>query len=716
MMATNDDRDVFVDECTENNIENDLPHADSEGEVNEVVDAVLDNGLDDYQSGDDSGCNLDETDDEAANEACYRYERNSGGFEFTADGENIVLKPGQLFKDVDEFRKVVKVYAIKNAFRLERVKNEKSRVTLRCATTGCTWRLQASPNWNKGNFQIKTYCSEHTCVRNTENYEATSTWIAISFLHLFRANTQLPIDVIASELFRRYRITCCNQRLYRTRNKALELLGQDHKVSYTKLFRYMHAILASNPGSTVSLDEDWLGGGVDPYFRRFFVFFDASRRGFFGGCRQFIGIDGCFLKGPYKGVLLSAVSVDANYGIYPLAVCVVENENTESWVYFLEKLYEQIGCNYGEGLCFISDRQKGILNALDKVFPHALKRYCCRHIYANFKEKFLGVLLKKPFWQACRIANVSYFRRHMAELNEISPAGHDWLMQIPVVCWAKHCFPAHTKSNHVTNNMSESFNNWIKNYRGMPILRMLEEIRRKLMTLIHTRQQEVLAWQDKLPPVVRRRVTREKEAARSLTVIFGHNQTFEVMEDVSKRTVVDLLGKHCDCNEWDISGLPCKHAICCIDAMRFNVNDFVHPLLKKISFQNTYSHQLYPMPDESKWPLLLHNNLQPPIISRCAGRPQTKRKKELGEAKSFKRSSSVKCSRCGQWGHNKRGCKAPIQCLKLKKAELKRNSAKGKGRCSGSKYADDGIASNAASTENMVSTQSSVIGHGFGIN
>ncbi|KAK9195552.1 hypothetical protein WN943_003675 [Citrus x changshan-huyou] len=44
MMATNDDRDVFVDECTENNIENDLPHADSEGEVNEVVDAVLDNG------------------------------------------------------------------------------------------------------------------------------------------------------------------------------------------------------------------------------------------------------------------------------------------------------------------------------------------------------------------------------------------------------------------------------------------------------------------------------------------------------------------------------------------------------------------------------------------------------------------------------------------------------------------------------------------------
>ena len=91
--------------------------------------------MDDYQSGDDSERDSDKTNDGATNEACCPYERNSSGFQFAADGENIVLKSGQLFKDVDEFRKVVKVYAIKNAFRLEIVDNEKSRVTLRCATT-----------------------------------------------------------------------------------------------------------------------------------------------------------------------------------------------------------------------------------------------------------------------------------------------------------------------------------------------------------------------------------------------------------------------------------------------------------------------------------------------------------------------------------------------------------------------------------------------------
>ena len=42
---------------------------------------------------------------------------------------------------------------------------------------------------------------------------------------------------------------------------------------------------------------------------------------------------------------------------------------------FLEKLYDQVGYNGVEGLYFMSDRQKGVLNALDRVFPLSLKRY-----------------------------------------------------------------------------------------------------------------------------------------------------------------------------------------------------------------------------------------------------------------------------------------------------------------------------------------------------
>lgn len=92
----------------------------------------------------------------------------------------------------------------------------------------------------------------------------------------------------------------------------------------------MHALLETNLGSIVSLERDWVGGAANPVFKRFFMCLDGSRRGFFQGCRQFIGVDGCHLKGPYKGVLLTVVNIDTNYGIYPLAMCIVETKNTNS--------------------------------------------------------------------------------------------------------------------------------------------------------------------------------------------------------------------------------------------------------------------------------------------------------------------------------------------------------------------------------------------------
>ncbi|XP_015384624.2 uncharacterized protein LOC107176497 [Citrus sinensis] len=189
-----------------------------------------DRDLDDYESGDDNG---DDSEDDFEEQACIRYEKNTGGFEFNFVGDEIVLRPGQLFVNVYEFRK------------------------------------------------IKTHCPDHTCSRVDDNFEASSNWIAATYLHLFKANPDIKISVIAAGLMQKYGIECNNQRLYRAKRKAFELLGQDYKASYSKLFRYMHALLNSNPGFTVSLERDWFDGAEFPIFKRFFICFNSSRRGFF---------------------------------------------------------------------------------------------------------------------------------------------------------------------------------------------------------------------------------------------------------------------------------------------------------------------------------------------------------------------------------------------------------------------------------------------------
>ena len=43
--------------------------------------------------------------------------------------------------------------------------------------------------------------------------------------------------------------------------------------------------------------------------------------------RSLVGIDACFLKGPYKGVLITVMGSDANNGHFPLAYAVASCEN-----------------------------------------------------------------------------------------------------------------------------------------------------------------------------------------------------------------------------------------------------------------------------------------------------------------------------------------------------------------------------------------------------
>jgi hypothetical protein len=96
----------------------------------------------------------------------------------------------------------------------------------------------------------------------------------------------------------------------------------------------------------------------EPMFQRLYMSLAAMKQGFLEGCRPIIGLDGCFLKGPYKGTLLAAVGRDANNNMYPIAIASVEAEIKESWTWFLECLVSDLGSHVRHVRpTFISDRQ-----------------------------------------------------------------------------------------------------------------------------------------------------------------------------------------------------------------------------------------------------------------------------------------------------------------------------------------------------------------------
>jgi len=89
-----------------------------------------------------------------------------------------------------------------------------------------------------------------------------------------------------------------------------------------------------------------------------YVSLDACKRGFLAACRPLICLDGCHLKTKYGGIMLTAVGIDPNDCIYPIAFAVVEVESLSSWKWFLQTLKDDLGIENTYPWTIMTDKQK----------------------------------------------------------------------------------------------------------------------------------------------------------------------------------------------------------------------------------------------------------------------------------------------------------------------------------------------------------------------
>ena len=139
-----------------------------------------------------------------------------------------------------------------------------------------------------------------------------------------------------------YGLKIQNLTLYQTRAKVRTEVFGDHSKGYKKLFEYATTIYKADLGAICKVLCDSVSIPDKVLIQRFFVSFPVQRNAFLNGCRPFIGVDGCHLKGKYGGVLLAVVGIDGNNGIVPLAICVCEIEHTETWGWFMEHLHSYL--------------------------------------------------------------------------------------------------------------------------------------------------------------------------------------------------------------------------------------------------------------------------------------------------------------------------------------------------------------------------------------
>ena len=127
---------------------------------------------------------------------------------------------------------------------------------------------------------------------------------------------------------------------------------------------------------------------------------------------------------------------------------------------------------------------------------------------------------------------------------------------------------------------------------------------------------------------------------------------------------VDEQRRTCSCRLWQLSGLPCAHAIAVIFKVNRFVEEYVPTCFRKKCFVDAYHQYLYPVGGMSFWPDTSElSRILPPITKKMPGRPRKKRIRAAHENKTTNRVSrtgvTMTCSNCQQKGHNKKGCQNP---------------------------------------------------------
>ncbi|KAJ9565828.1 hypothetical protein OSB04_001794 [Centaurea solstitialis] len=138
---------------------------------------------------------------------------------------------------------------------------------------------------------------------------------------------------------------------------AIESIYGSWASNFEVLPRYIHALETSNPNTVVVWSHDPNSSSNIKTFKYVFWAFGPAIEAF-AYCIPVICVDGTHLKGSYKGKLLTAVTKDANNHILPLAYAIVDEETQLRWY---------VANNNSRELCVISDRHKGILNAMSTL-------------------------------------------------------------------------------------------------------------------------------------------------------------------------------------------------------------------------------------------------------------------------------------------------------------------------------------------------------------
>ncbi|XP_057251346.1 uncharacterized protein LOC125491532 [Beta vulgaris subsp. vulgaris] len=310
------------------------------------------------------------------------------------------------------------------------------------------------------------------------------------------------------------------------------------------------------------------------------------------------------------------------------------------------------------------------------VLPKAEHRHCARHIFALWHKNYKGEEFKFMFWKAVWAYNEVDYQDALEEMGKVSPSAVEAFKGYDPRCFCRAFTNTVTKCDVVVSNMAETFNGYILGARTKHLIFMLEDIRTSLMQRLIAKREELEKYKGSICPRIQAKLEKEKDWAASCNVMPSSKMVFQVSHRLDTLTV-DLTRRVCTCRKWELTGIPCCHAVACIFFLHQEAESYVHEWYKKETHLLSYSSAIPPCVGERHWPRV-ELLIDPPPIKVGPGRPRKNRRKDPHEdpkkpGKLTKHGTQMTCSLCQSTQHNKRRCPE-------KGKEVQPQPKKGRGR------------------------------------
>ncbi|XP_071912395.1 uncharacterized protein [Coffea arabica] len=332
---------------------------------------------------------------------------------------------------------------------------------------------------------------------------------------------------------------------YRAKKKAEKLIEGDYAAQYNKLWNYCREVKRANLVSNVfmTVTED---GEEQDRFERLYMCLLACKKGFLAGYRPISGLD-----------------------------VEVENKLTSKW--FVTELVTDLDIKDEDKWTFMTDKQKGLIQALHKLLPVVEHRMRVQHIYNNFKKQHSGLALNDRIWSLARASYKNLFVALMMALKEFNEGAFKWLVDNTTPqYWVRAYFCTSPKCDILLNNLCESFNSSILEARDRPILGMLETIRLYLMARMETKREWMRKSSGSVCPKILKKLEKVKNAASRCIATYSGDWFYEMRFMYGDRYSVNLASMKCSCRRWELNSIPCSHAMSASALTKEPPKSFVH--------------------------------------------------------------------------------------------------------------------------------------------